>query len=77
MGPHASHVFDEHAARYDAERHRLIPPFDAFYGTAVSALDLLPDPPRRVLDLGAGTGLLSARVAAAHPGARVTLLDGS
>ena len=77
MGPHGSRVFEQHAAHYDTARRQLIPPFDAFYGTAVAALDLLPAPPERVLDLGAGTGLLSARVAAAHPGARLTLLDGS
>lgn len=77
MSPHASRVFDGHATEYDGLRRRLVPPFDAFYGTAVAALDLLPSPPARVLDLGAGTGLLTRMVAAAHPGAELTLLDGS
>jgi tRNA (cmo5U34)-methyltransferase len=73
----APQVFERHAADYDAQRRRLIPPFDAFYGTAVAALDLAAPPLRRVLDLGAGTGMLSARVADAHPTAEVVLLDGS
>ena len=77
MSPHASRVFDGHATEYDGLRRRLIPPFDAFYGTAVAALGFLPSPPARVLDLGAGTGLLTRMVASAHPGAELTLLDGS
>ena len=39
MGPHGSRVFEQHAAHYDTARRQLIPPFDAFYGTAVAALD--------------------------------------
>jgi tRNA (cmo5U34)-methyltransferase len=70
-------TFDAHAGAYEAPRRRLIPPFDAFYGTAVDALTMLPAPPRRVLDLGAGTGLLSARVAAAYPAAELVLVDGA
>jgi tRNA (cmo5U34)-methyltransferase len=73
----AASIFDRHATGYDAQRRRLIPPFDAFYGTAVDALGLLSGPPRRVLDLGAGTGLLSRAVAAAYPDAELTLLDGA
>jgi tRNA (cmo5U34)-methyltransferase len=67
----AAQVFDRQAGDYDAPRRRLIPPFDAFYGTAVAAIGA----PRRVLDLGAGTGLLSAFVRAAHPQAALTLTD--
>jgi tRNA (cmo5U34)-methyltransferase len=73
----APEVFERHAADYDAQRRRLIPPFDAFYGTAVAALQLAAAPVRRVLDLGAGTGMLARRVVQAHPDAEVTLLDGS
>jgi tRNA (cmo5U34)-methyltransferase len=59
-------------------RRRLVPAFDAFYGNAVHALELLLSGPlERVLDLGAGTGLMSAAVAQAHPRARFELLDGS
>ncbi len=72
---HASTTFDAQASTYDAERRALIPPFDRFYGTAVEALALAGRPVHDVLDLGAGTGLLSARVAAAYPGAALTLVD--
>jgi tRNA (cmo5U34)-methyltransferase len=62
---------------YDAPRRRLVPDFDRFYGTAADLVaDLGLDRPE-VLDLGAGTGLLSAAVLAAVPGARLTLLDGA
>jgi tRNA (cmo5U34)-methyltransferase len=73
----APEAFEAHATAYDAQRRRLVPCFDAFYGSAVEALEPAGAPLRRVLDLGAGTGLLAGRVAAAHPGARVTLLDGA
>lgn len=73
-----SAVFESHAGSYaDALRRRLIPPFDAFYGTAVEALSELDGPPRSVLDLGAGTGLLSGFVAARWPGVALTLVDGA
>lgn len=71
--------FGRFARTYDAGRRRLIPPYEAFYGTAVDVV--LRRPPRvrvgRILDLGAGTGLLSALVAAAVPDAEVVLLDAS
>ena len=70
-------VFEAHAASYEAPRRRLVPPFDAFYGTAVDALELIASGPKRVLDLGAGTGMLAARVAAAYPEAELVLLDGA
>lgn len=70
-------MFDAQAAGYEAQRRRLIPPYDAFYGTAVAALGLASRPVRRVLDLGAGTGLLARQVAVAHPEAALTLVDGA
>jgi tRNA (cmo5U34)-methyltransferase len=70
-------VFAAHAREYTALRGRLVPDFDGFYGAAVDALRLAGREPREVLDLGAGTGLLSARVLAAFPAARVHLLDGA
>jgi tRNA (cmo5U34)-methyltransferase len=73
----APETFDAHAAAYEAPRRRLIPPFDAFYGNAVDVLRMLPAPPRRILDLGAGTGMLAARVAAAYPEAELVLVDGA
>jgi tRNA (cmo5U34)-methyltransferase len=72
-----SESFDAHADAYDALRHRLVPSYDAVYGTAVAALGLIPRSPRRVLDLGAGTGRLSRHILEAHPDAQITLLDGA
>jgi tRNA (cmo5U34)-methyltransferase len=74
---HAPQIFDTYAGSYDAARRRLIPPFDSFYGTTVTALRLGGRTPERVLDLGAGTGLLSQRLRAAYPDAHITLLDGA
>ena len=72
----AAAVFNAYAGEYDLARRRLVPEFDRFYGAAVRTLELAaPGPLARVLDLGAGTGLLSQHVLAAHPAARVTLLD--
>jgi tRNA (cmo5U34)-methyltransferase len=68
----AARAFDSQAAEYESARRRLVPVYDAFYGAAVAALD---PPPQRILDLGAGTGLLAREVVAAHPGAELTLLD--
>jgi tRNA (cmo5U34)-methyltransferase len=73
----ASAAFSAHAPRYTALRRRLVPGYDEFYGAVVDVLSLSAQPPRRVLDLGAGTGLLSARMAEAFPDTEFELLDGS
>ena len=68
-------AFDKAAKEYDQYRRKLIPCFDEFYGTAV---DVVPFPAKaeiNVLDLGAGTGLLSERVAKRFPNANLTLMD--
>jgi tRNA (cmo5U34)-methyltransferase len=70
-------IFEHHAAGYEAERRRLLPSYDAFYGAAIGALGLASRPLRRILDLGAGTGLLARAVHAAYPDAELTLLDGA
>jgi tRNA (cmo5U34)-methyltransferase len=75
----AGELFDRFAETYDAGRRMLIPPFDAFYGIAVevATLRLPTDRAAHILDIGAGTGLLTALVAAARPDATFTLLDAS
>lgn len=72
----APQAFNSHASSYNAGRRRLIPPFDLFYGTATDALRIAGRVDR-VLDLGAGTGLLSSFVRDAFPHAHLCLLDGA
>ena len=74
---HAPQVFDAQAKDYEQQRRGLIPPYGAFYETAVEALALAGRPLHRVLDLGAGTGLLARAVAERLPDAELTLLDGA
>jgi tRNA (cmo5U34)-methyltransferase len=73
----ATAAFSAHAPQYTALRRRLVPGYDQFYGAVVDVLSLAEQPPRRVLDLGAGTGLLSTAVLAAFPEVSIELLDGS
>ena len=68
-------LFDEAAPEYDGARRVLIPGFEGFYGAAVQSIPFDKDEPLRVLDLGAGTGILSAMVAGRFPNSRVTLVD--
>jgi tRNA (cmo5U34)-methyltransferase len=62
---------------YDRSRRRLVPSYDLLYGTAADVVARWGGDRPRVLDLGAGTGLLAAQLRAAVPGVRLTLLDGS
>ena len=68
-------VFDAAAFTYDRARRQLIPCFDEFYGTVLELLPQDVSAPRRLLDLGAGTGLLSLLLARQFPQAQLTLLD--
>ncbi|MCB1175784.1 MAG: methyltransferase domain-containing protein [Leptospiraceae bacterium] len=69
-----SESFRQNADQYDAQRRKLLPCFDDFYGTAVALAR--PDQPNvRVLELGAGTGLFSAMLLQAWPGMALTLVD--
>lgn len=62
-------------AAYDAAIRRFIPSYEEMLDCAVELLSRLVPPTARVLDLGAGTGALSQRVAARLPQSRLTLLD--
>jgi len=72
---HTRVVFDQTAATYDAARAKLIPPYERFYSTAVELLPFDREAEIRALDLGAGTGLLSAFVREQFPNARLQLVD--
>ncbi len=68
-------AFDEGAQTYDRARRQLIPCFDDFYSTALALIPHQPQADFRLLDLGAGTGLLSSLVAKKFPQARITVMD--
>ncbi len=68
-------LFDESAERYDLDRRQLIPCFEDFYSLPLEILPFHQDRELRVLDLGAGTGLLSDRIASRFPKARLMLVD--
>lgn len=67
-------AFDSGASEYDAKRRWIIPGFDNFYEAAVWAADWPGEEPR-ILDIGAGTGLLSALLLEKYPSCFLTLLD--
>lgn len=60
---------------YDAPRRRLVPCYDAFYGTVAELIGRTAPARPRILDLGAGTGLLGAAVARRVPLGELVLLD--
>jgi tRNA (cmo5U34)-methyltransferase len=66
---------DVDADAYDVAIRRFIPYYDDMLATGVELLAALAPPTARVLDLGGGTGALSAAVLGALPEARVTVLD--
>lgn len=68
-------AFDAAAGDYDRSRRQLVPEFDEFYGALLESVPFAEKQKIRVLDLGAGTGLLSAMVAEKYPRSRVTLVD--
>jgi tRNA (cmo5U34)-methyltransferase len=68
-------AFDSISHNYDRARRQLVPCFDKFY---LAAIDLLPfekEHEFEVLDLGAGTGLLSALIAFSFPRVSITMVD--
>lgn len=62
---------------YDGLRRQLIPSFDLLYTSAAIAVTANVPADGRILDLGAGTGLLSAALRRSLPRARLTLVDRS
>lgn len=71
-------TFSRFAASYDTMRRCLIPCYDAFYGTVLDLIaEARPTGPLRILDLGAGTGLLAGLILERFPDAGVHLMDAS
>jgi tRNA (cmo5U34)-methyltransferase len=68
-------AFDDAAEDYDRARRQLVPGFEGFYGAALESVPFGRNEHIRVLELGAGTGLLGAMVAERFPRSRVTLVD--
>ena len=71
---HIRQAFNKFAQDYDAQRAFIIPEMRQYYGAAVWATETGAKKPQ-VLDVGAGTGLLSAFLLEKFPDARLTLMD--
>ena len=71
----AGSLFDGLAAEYDRGCLRTVPDPEGLYDAVVRSLPFRRNGELRVLDLGAGTGLLGARIAEEFPKARITLAD--
>jgi tRNA (cmo5U34)-methyltransferase len=78
MGHHDQNLlkkkFDNAAQAYDKDRKAIIPNFDVYYGTLVQLANTDNKYPR-ILDLGAGTGLLTQLLWEKHPQAQFQLVD--
>ena len=68
-------VFDRYAEEYDRTRKQLIPCFDDFYRTVIDLLGTMARPRMKVLDLGAGTGLLSGMILERFPESEILMAD--
>lgn len=67
--------FDAIAKSYDENRKKFIPCFDDYYLTTVRFLSSSIPSPKTILDLGAGTGLLSKFLYDKFPDAMFSLVD--
>lgn len=68
-------LFDAGAMAYDATRRKVIYCFDDFYGTLLELVPFTPEDRFSFLDLGAGTGLVSALIVERFPNAQAHLID--
>lgn len=63
------------ANEYDKNRRKFLPCFDDFYGNTTEFIAANIEKPKRVLDLGAGTGLLTSFWVKHYPDAEYVLVD--
>ena len=68
-------AFNKYAMVYDQTRRQFIPCFDDFYAMALELIPGTKGSPPRILDLGAGTGLVSSMVLERFPKAELVLAD--
>ena len=71
---HIRQAFNRFAQDYDSQREYIIPNIRQYYGAAVWAMESRAQQPE-ILDVGAGTGLLSAFLLEKFSDARLTLMD--
>ena len=71
----AGALFDGAAGGYDEARRLLVPGIEGLYGAVLESIPFRVEERIRVLDLGAGTGLLSAVISGRYPRAGITLVD--
>ena len=67
--------FNSVARKYDSQRRGFIPSFDDFYKSSVSLLKCYKDNFKTIVDLGAGTGLLTKELYELYPNAHYVLID--
>jgi len=67
--------FNSIAERYDRHRRCFIPYFDDFYVRSVSLLKYFDNGFANIVDLGAGTGLLTKAIYEIYPESNYTLID--
>lgn len=72
MSEQVAEFFGERAHSYEDFIPRLVP---QYHECNALLLDLVPEPPARVLDIGAGTGVLSALILDRFPNASLIALD--
>ncbi|MCF6177611.1 MAG: class I SAM-dependent methyltransferase [Victivallaceae bacterium] len=67
--------FNKYADSYDNSRKQLIPGYSDFYGTIIKIIPFSSFSSISVLDLGAGTGLLSELIFQKFSNAQISLVD--